>query len=255
MQARTWIELEEAHKQRKAAVARQHDRDMAAAKSSVREEFRPAWRELYRTQDSERRTFEALEDSFFGRASNMAKTIKLTSQDIGEDRSGIIGRTFGILTNAGKRKEYFEAAQERAQKALEGQQAAKVSEAAKSLEATQAAKLAGLRDGFAREREHLVMVQDAERLRLQEDWKARNAERQDAFKTFAEKSAQREAVKQAHRKAAAPQPEPKAKVDSGDTKAPAPSSRRDRIAEFLKRAQAKEQDNGPDHSQDDDIDI
>ncbi|MEM9128424.1 MAG: relaxase/mobilization nuclease domain-containing protein [Pseudomonadota bacterium] len=259
MQARAWAELEDAHKQRKAAVARQHERNIAAAKASAREQYRPAWRELYRTQDSERQTFEALEESFFGRASNMAKTIKLSSQDIGGDTTGIIGRTFGILTNAGKRKEYFEAAQERQKQALQRQQDAMASEATKSHEATQAANLANLRAVFADEREHVLRAQEAERASLQEDWKVRNAERKAAFQAQEGKAAQREALKEAHRKAAAPQPEPKAQTDNADTKASTPptQSRQDRIKEFLERSRVQEQNNAPDREldRDDDIDI
>ena len=257
MQAKAWAALEEAHKQRNAALARQLERELAAARTAAREEFRPQWRELYRNQDSERRTFEALEDSFFGRASNMAKTIRLTAQDIGADKSGIIGRTFGILTNAGKRKDYFEAAQRRAQSALQGQQDDRVSEAAKSLDAAQRAKQADLRASFAQERENLIQAQDAERQRLQEDWKARNAERQAAFQEMAEKSRQREALKAEHKRAAAPDTKPDQRAQGGDGTSPAPDKDREWMREFLRRSRAQEQDNrrDRDHGQDDDIDM
>ncbi len=269
MRAKAWEHLQEAHKERKAALMRQLARGMAKAKIAAREEFRPKWRDLYREQNSEKLTFEALEESFFGRASNMAKAIKISAEDIGNDKSGIIGRTFGILTNAGKRREYFDAAQERAQKALQRDQDAKVSEARKSLTASQAAKLADQRANFVQEREHLIKSQEAERSRVQEEWQTRNVDRQAALREAAQKAVQREAVKEAHRKAAAPPPhEPQ--TQRGDDKSPAssvrqpeaekptaPQTRQDRIAEFLKRSRAKEQDNAPtpDQDRDDDIDI
>jgi len=261
MQAQAWAVMEEAHRESKEAIARAHQKDISAAKASAREEFRPAWRELYREQASERETYEELEESFFGRASNMAKTIKLSNEDLGGDKTGIIRRTFGILTNAGKRKEYFEAAQKRAEQALEREQSAQVSEATKLLEATQATKFAEQRAHFEQEREALVAVQSVERAQLQDEWRERNVERQAAFQAEAEKSAQREAVKEAHRKAAAPEPEQEPQAQAGDSKSPAPPKDGGDpfIREFLERSRAKEQDNdqsqdhGRDH--DDDIDI
>lgn len=126
LQARARDSLVQGHKSRKDALARQLQRGMNKTKAEVREAFRPEWRKLRSHQDSERKTFEALETSFFGRASNVAKAVRLSAQDIGGQRPGIISRTFRILTNAGERKAYFEASQERARKAVQRQQADKV---------------------------------------------------------------------------------------------------------------------------------
>ena len=145
MHARAWDKLAEAHRERKAALTRALQADIAQAKAAIREEFRPQWRDLNRRQDSERQTFDVLEASFFGRASNMAKTVRLSSRDIGGDTKGVIGRTFGILTNAGERKAYFESAQERARTALQRDHDYRTSEAVKSLEAAQEPKYAANR--------------------------------------------------------------------------------------------------------------
>lgn len=253
LHALAWDKLAEAHRERKAALSRQFERETSAVKSAVREEYRPRWRDMHRTQESERRTFEELERSFFGRASNMAQVVKVTAQDIGEDRTGIIGRSFAILTNAGKRKEYFEAAQERAQQVLQRDQRDTTDEALKPLQEAHTAKMAALREHYAQERQSLIDTQQAQQARLQEDWKARTAEREQAYKLAAEKSAQREAVKRDYTKAASP-PSPDRWREDARTP-PAAQARRDRIKEFLERSRAQEQDNAQDRGQDDDIDI
>ena len=171
LQARARNALAEGHRARKATLARQLQRDTNKAKSDVRERFRPEWRELRRHQEAERQTFEALEETFFGRASNMAKTMRLSSQDIGGDKTGIINRAFRILTNAGERKAYFEQAQERARKAVQCRQASELSDATKTLKAAQRAKLAESRSVFEAERADLAKKQEIERDQLREAWK------------------------------------------------------------------------------------
>lgn len=200
LHANAWDKLAAAHRDRKTSIARQLKADIAKAKSQVQDEFRPKWRELNRIQDSERKTFAELETSFFGRASNMAKTVRLTAQDIGGDKSGIIGRTFGILTNAGKRKAYFEAAQKRAQSALQRGQDKKVGEAAKSLKDAQAGKIAANRAVFMRQREELAASQKIERQKLQADWIARTKDRDAAIDDAVMKMKAHESLIEAQRK-------------------------------------------------------
>ena len=261
MQARTWQMLTDGHRQRKAALARHHQRDMNKLKSEVREEFRPKWRELRRVQESERQTFAELERSFFGRASNMAKTA-LSAQDIGDGKTGVIARTFRILTNAGERQVYFDAAQQRAQSSLQCQQAETVSVQAEPLKATQEAKQGSLRAIYAQERQDLAKGHQAAQDQIKADWKKRSAQRDQVLQAAMKQAEQEKAQEQqardqrrAERKAAPPHPD---KQGDGSPTPPRQSSPRDNwYAEFLKRSRAQEQDNdrGQDQDRDDDIDI
>ena len=187
-----WDRLAEGHRQRKAALARQLQSGINKAKSEIREGFRPQWRKLRQVQESERMTFEELETSFFGRASNMAKAMRLSSEEIGGEKTGIISRTFRILTNAGERKAYFEAAQKRARTALQRQQADRLREAIKSLEDVQRVKLANNRAVFEEKRRELAMHQRAEREALRQDWKTRTKDRAAAIQTIVAKLTERE---------------------------------------------------------------
>lgn len=230
-----WVACEARHEAMKTALARKLTADIAKAKAGVLEEFRPAWRDLNREQASERRTFDALEESFFGRASNIVRTVQLTAQDIGADRSRVITRSFRILTNAGERKVYFEAAQERAQKALEARQAEKVAQAAAPLKSQYSASETSARAAYLEERQALVKSQQDERAGLKDAWKARNLEREAVFTELEAKSAQRQALKADYDNASQPRSDERA----------ARLARFDRMAAFARSAKGKtrEQDN------------
>ena len=181
MHKRAQDQLAEAHRQRKAALARDLQRSIAAKRNEVRETYRPLWQDLNQHQRSERETFAELEQTFFGRTSNIVKTVKLSREDIGGDQTGIISRSFRILTNAGARQEYFEKAQERARMALQRDQDQKALSAAQELKDAQAVKFQENRAVFEQQRQELQQTQQIERERLQEQWRQRSTERKAAF--------------------------------------------------------------------------
>lgn len=226
----------------KNALARQLSANIAKVKAQVLEDFRPEWKALNRDQESERRTFEALEESFFGRASNIVRTVRLSAKDIGEDRSGVITRSFRILTNAGDRKAYFEVAQKRAQNALERRQADAVSEAAEPLKTSHGASEAAARASYMDSRAQAVTAQAEEREQLQQVWKARNAEREAAFDRLASQLEKRQKLKDDYQEASKPARDPRAEI----------MARYTRTVEFAKAARAKadEQDNTLDRDRD-----
>ncbi len=222
----------------KNALARQLSANIAKAKAQVLEKFRPEWKALNRDQDSERRTFDALEESFFGRASNIARTVRLSAKDIGEDRSGVITRSFRILTNAGERKAYFEAAQQRARGTLERRQSDGASEAAEPHKAAHGASVATTRASYMESRSKAVATHEADKARLQQAWKDRNTEREAAFDKLATKLEKRQAFTDDYREASKQPPDPRAEI----------MARYARSVEFAKaaRSKAQEQDNARD---------
>ena len=242
LHAAAWQRLESAHQERKAALARRYERDAGKVRARVLEEFRPAWRDLNRQQASEKQTFEALEKSFFGRASNFVRTARLSAQDVAEGRGGAISRSFRILTNAGERRAQFDKAQERARAALEGDQAAKAKEALSGMQSERKAAQEATRAVYFREREDLAKSQEAERSRLQADWKSRTAEREAAFKELASKAQQREALKAEHNQAAKPKRDARDEI----------LDRYARTIEFKKAARQRAQEQDNEQSRDDD---
>lgn len=181
LQAAAWDKLAETHNYRKAALARDLQKKTNLAKADTREEYRPKWRELRKVQESEKVTFAELEKTFFGRAANAAK---LSADLVRQQRSGVIARTFRILSSAGERKAYFDRAQQRAQSTLQREQADKVHSRALDLKTAQVAKMAANRTVFEEQREGLSQTQAAARQKLKDDWKERTAERHDAVTAF-----------------------------------------------------------------------
>lgn len=181
MQKRAWSKLADSHRARKTTLARSLRKQISKARDTVREEFRPKWIDLNQHQRSERETFDALELKFWGRASNIAKAIKLSREDIGDDKSNIIIRAFNISTNEHERRASFARAQERARAALQREQAEKARLRTDELKRAQEPKMAEARAYFFAERQMLEKTQAAQNARLQAVWKQRNAERSAQF--------------------------------------------------------------------------
>lgn len=181
-----WDKLVDAHKQRKASIDRQLDKAIRKARSEVREEYRHKRRDLKRLQASELKTFEALESSLFGRASNIVKTVRLSAADIGNDRTGIISRSFRILSHSGTRKEYFEGAQRRQRAALEGKKAKTLSDRTEALQDAYKPKYERNRAVFSEQRAELEQSQSADKQKLRDDWKTRTAERAAVYNDLAQ---------------------------------------------------------------------
>jgi len=201
-----WEQLTEAYRERKTTLARQLQTDINKAKANTREEYRPQWRGLRAFQESERQTFDELERSFFGRASNMAKTLRLSGDDVAEGRTNTINRAFRIITNASEREAYFNTAQERARAALQREQAQQVAEAANALRDAQEVKQAQQRDDFFQQRARLAEEQSAEQEQLKADWQARNAERKVGLDELVAKAAAHKKIQDDYRDARAPDP-------------------------------------------------
>lgn len=170
------------HEERKAALGRALKKETNKLKAQIREEYRPKWRDLKKRQQAERRTFDSLETSFFGKASNMAKALKATVRDVQDGSTGFITRTFKVLTNAGERKAYLERAQQRQRATLGREQAERLKSGAEALTATHSKRMAAVRSNLMQERGQLLKRQEIERARLKEQWKERNAERKAAYK-------------------------------------------------------------------------
>lgn len=185
-----WSKLDSQFQQRKRDIAATLKKGLSKAEAKIVEEMRPEWKALFRRQDAEKRTFDALEKSLFGRTSNMVRTIKVSSQHLGGDETGILRRSFGILTNAGARLQFFEKAQARARSELAAKKARKLAESTDALKTLRDEKLGQARRLFLAERKLLFKRQEAERDGLKADWKQRNAERNMRFAEMAKPDAE-----------------------------------------------------------------
>lgn len=236
-QAAAWKALREERGSQMKALSDRLATGVAKAKHETREAFRPEWRTLNKRQEAERKTFDALEQSFFGRAGNIVRTVRLTARDVSDEpRSGVISRSFRILTNAGERRTYFEAAQKRARTSLERRQADRVSEAVSDLKKDHRGAVEAVRADYLKKREALVKASQAETRERKAAWARRNEERESAFDKA------RELVRSRGRALAAFQ-------NDGDKPRSAKSSKRRDLSKAFKRARNMSRNRGKDRDQ------
>lgn len=163
-------QLANTHNKRIAAIETTTKKAVNKANHEVWEEFRDKHRALKLYQAGERKTFEALEKTFFGRLGNAVKIAKLSEQEIGHRFSKLISRSFQIMTNATKRRAHFEKAQSRAQKAVQADEKKALGQRLKSIKATQGGSLARCRAVYAEEQADLASRHRAARQKLKTRW-------------------------------------------------------------------------------------
>ncbi|MEL7056473.1 MAG: hypothetical protein AAGL09_09100, partial [Pseudomonadota bacterium] len=162
----------------KDQIATQLKTDNNRDAAQIREEFRPRYRALSAKQAQERKVFEALEKTMFGRASNMAKAIKASQEEIREGaKSGAVSRAFKILTRATERKAAFDRKQLREQQALKTEQNTKLESAKRARHAAHSETMQIIRNGYLVRSEALKKWHDAEAMRIKAGWAKRAEER------------------------------------------------------------------------------
>lgn len=240
-QAAAMDRITAAHKKREATINRSTQTQINKARSAIREEFRPDWSALRKDQTKERKLFDELEKSFFGRLSN---TAKITGDLWKNDRSGLLKRVFGVSRNAASRREAFEQGQERSQKALQRRHDKAVSEEKKTIKDAQSEKLAQNRAVYLSERDHLKKSHVVQDQALKQDWKTRTAEREQVLMTFASKHEYRDGLIKQHNAATGSQYiEERAKALLGGQSKDA--------FDRAEGSRVSEQDNTPDRGKDD----
>ncbi len=177
--------LAQAHRARQTAFTRRIKADVEKARIAVVERYRSEWAELNKHQRAEREVFESLETSLFGRAGNIVRTIRVSAQDVGTDKTGIISRAFRILTNEGERRTTFDRGQQRARSALKARQKAEIGRETKVIKAQYTEGKANLRATYLKERQDLLASHAVERDRLKADWKERSKEREIGLRKLA----------------------------------------------------------------------
>jgi hypothetical protein len=263
-----FADLLDAHKKRRADLSDQLKASMNKARAEVREDYRPKMRELHSQLEAEKRTFEAMEQSFFGRAANAFKTVFAKAEDIGAHRHGFNVRRFNAAGNAGERKRIFEAAQERIRRALERERDAKLAEQQKALREAQKAEIAANRQRLIQERADLKVTQQKEAARLKAEWQERNREREalmreapapsrqePSFKAKAAKAHARTAYRSefdASRQAKTQEQDNKAQIKTGDQAKDAGSAQSDYARAARKAAKEAELDKDRGRSDQDD---
>lgn len=178
-------DLDAQHKAGKAAIGKELRAKIGKAKAALRKKYRPEIRALKSRQAHEKKIFETMEKSFFGRTKNFMNAVGASSEDVREGATGRITRAFRILTNAGERKAYFERSQAMELGSLKSKRQAEENAETAVFKAESTDQLSELRESYAAKRDQMLKDHKAENDELKGSWKERTAEREEALEQAA----------------------------------------------------------------------
>ena len=179
-----WSVLSRNYQDRKkqlAAKYRGKDSAFAKAEAGVKEQYRPAWRELFKKQSAERRGFERREKRIMGKLENAIAAARY-AQSLGRDEArGFLAMAFNYIISAKKRREALETAHAAERRVLGGEQRRDAQQARTAVNGDRQADYFALRKLYNSDRAVLIDRQDAEKSAMQRQWARLNAERKRAF--------------------------------------------------------------------------
>lgn len=179
-----WRALSASYQERKARILKTTQLSPAPfreARERIAEQFRPAWRGLYRDQYQEQRAFERRERRLGGKLENAIAAVR-HAQALGRDSSrGFLSMAFNFLLSRKARKDALAQVHTTQKAALKAKQQDAADSAIARLKAVRTKALDAHRESFAAEREALILRQDIERDDLSRQWQDRKEERARAF--------------------------------------------------------------------------
>ncbi|MEL6569214.1 MAG: relaxase/mobilization nuclease domain-containing protein [Pseudomonadota bacterium] len=195
--------LDDGFRETKAKLAERLKTDLNRDRAAISEDFRPQFRALKAKQEQERRVFDALETSVFGRASNMAKALRTSLEDVREgENGGAMSRAFRILTRASERKAVFERKLDREIRGLKADQRQQLAEAKSARTEAHTTALQARREQYLERSTAMRERHEAERADIKSAWNERSQERQAFVRGKVDAEPMRRDVMHQHRRSA-----------------------------------------------------
>lgn len=195
--------LDDGFKQSKVRLAAELKTNNNRDRAQIREEFRPKYRDLKARHEQERRVFAELEKTVFGRASNMAKAIQASREDIQDgSNKGAVARAFRILTRSTERKEAFDRRLKREERELRSEHREKLTQANQSRIDAHKKALADKRETYLENSAAMKERHEAEHADIKNAWNKRVEERQAYINKKIDAEPLRKDILGQHRKAA-----------------------------------------------------
>lgn len=180
--------LDELRARQEAYIAEKREARAAAAKPIAREKakifaaFQPYQQELLELHELRVADFEKRERDMFGKARNMFDAVKATwSVQRAGDRPVKLSDYYRPFSGEGARLEAMKELLRSEQRQLEIEREKQHGAAMSRIAAERIAKIAGAREAYAADRDHIVSEQREERLALKADWKTRHVEQHRAI--------------------------------------------------------------------------
>jgi hypothetical protein len=176
-----WTQLSAAYKAKKAQILTASKQAQTRAGDQIKEQYRPAWRELFRRQWKEERAFQDREGRLMGKINNALDAIAHRRELDPENSRGFVSTAFNFLTSRAAREEAFKKRQLLEQRKLTATQRKDFAAAKTQIAGDRRDLLATARKTFGTEREALIVRQDGERHEIRSAWKTRSTESKRAF--------------------------------------------------------------------------
>ena len=179
-----WKMLSERYQERKRIIGdkyRGKGNAFQQAEDRVKEQFKPAWRELFRLQRAERRGFDKREARLMGKLENAIAAAKY-SQNLGrEDNRGFIASAFNFMISRKAREAALDKLHAVQRRELSSGQRAEISAAIAGVKSARQGEYFAHRKTFNADRALLIDKQAAEKADLKRRWQNLNAERKRGF--------------------------------------------------------------------------
>ena len=148
------------------------------AKAEIDAQFKPLWRELYKSQQSEQNTFYAREKYIKGKIENAIAAVKQARARDPHSSIGFISMAFNYGLSSKAREREMLTSQAKARGVLQSAKTAERKNAYQTIRDKRTKALRSHRETFAANREALKAKQTGERSELREEWQERKQERQ-----------------------------------------------------------------------------
>lgn len=179
-----WGELSTRYRAKKAEIVARAGDAIERSRESVKELYRPSWRDLYRRQDQERRRFAERETRLGGKIENALSAIAHRRELDPENSRGFLSAAMNFLTSAAARTAALERLHDFQQRELARQQKRELAPAIAATKKDRATLLSRARTGFGADRAALVERQAAEREEIRQAWELRRQETRRAFESI-----------------------------------------------------------------------
>jgi hypothetical protein len=193
-----WENLSKNYKAGKSKIYERADKDIKATIKSVKEQYRPTWRVLYRDQWVENKAFERREKHLGGKIENAISAVVHARKLDPDSSKGFMRQAFNFLTSQKARAAALQKLHSIEQRELSAAQKAEIGAAIHGLKEARATSLKAHRSTFNADRAALIERQAQEKGELKKKWQQRTAEQKRAFDRLKRRA---QAKKSAHKPA------------------------------------------------------
>ncbi len=176
-----WVKLSKDYQAKKAGIFESARTAKERAADQVKEQYRPAWRDLHRRQWKERQDFDSRERRLVGKINNALDAVAHRRELDPDSSRGFMAAAFNYLTSGKARAAAFEKLQKLEQRRLGTEQRQTLDRATGRISTDRSALLAGASKAFKADREALLVRTDEERQANRRAWSQRSEERTRAF--------------------------------------------------------------------------